>query len=239
MFAVVGGAPPQPGWVRSDAPPGGLTSQSFGSSVVHVYQAVGARPGAPLVVLFDGGRWLDLGITTLLDNLTADGLVEPAIVVLVDKIGTAARYRGLTLPRYFEPLLADLIPCVTDGWKVTTDPARTVVAGQSLGGLLATYLARTQPWRFGAVLAQSTSYWWPGQDEPGELCGEAELAAADGPRTRFVLSAGKLERDVLTGNRRMRDALSGEIVYREYQGGHDFACWKGELADGLIALLPG
>jgi enterochelin esterase-like enzyme len=28
-----------------------------------------------------------------------------------------------------------------------------------------------------------------------------------------------------------------EVVYREYSGGHDYACWRGGLADGLIELL--
>ena len=28
-----------------------------------------------------------------------------------------------------------------------------------------------------------------------------------------------------------------DLTYREYQGGHDYACWRGGLADGLIAML--
>ena len=234
-------APPQPGWRRrAGTQAGKVTRHALGSSSVHVYQAPGAEPGAPLVILFDGAQWLSLDVTTMLDNLVADGLLEPLVVVLIDSIAGARRYHGLTPPRLFQPLVEDLIPFVEDGWMVTRDPARTVVAGQSLGGLLSTHLGRTRPGRFGAVLGQSSSFWWPGTEEDGELSGETEIAAVStGPLTRFYLTAGVHERDLLTGNRRMRDALSAhELTYREYEGGHDYACWRGDLADGLVTLLP-
>ena len=43
----------------------------------------------------------------------------------------------------------------------------------------------------------------------------------------------------LASNRRLRDALrekGNEVVYAEYTGGHDYVCWRGSLADGLMAL---
>jgi enterochelin esterase-like enzyme len=57
---------------------------------------------------------------------------------------------------------------------------------------------------------------------------------------RFFLEAGATERNVLEGNRRMRDVLNRQgydLTYREFQGGHDYACWRGGLADGLAAML--
>jgi enterochelin esterase-like enzyme len=27
------------------------------------------------------------------------------------------------------------------------------------------------------------------------------------------------------------------VIYSEFDGGHDYFCWRGSLADGLIALL--
>lgn len=58
-------------------------------------------------------------------------------------------------------------------------------------------------------------------------------------KTRFFLNTGSCERELLDANLWMRDALSGyDLTYREYRGGHDYACWQGGLADGLVNLLP-
>jgi len=40
-------------------------------------------------------------------------------------------------------------------------------------------------------------------------------------------------------NRHMRDVLllkGYDVTYHEYAGGHDYACWRGSLADGLMTL---
>lgn len=42
---------------------------------------------------------------------------------------------------------------------------------------------------------------------------------------------------------RLRDTLTAagyeDAVYREFNGGHDYLCWRTELADGLVGLLSG
>jgi enterochelin esterase-like enzyme len=45
---------------------------------------------------------------------------------------------------------------------------------------------------------------------------------------------------VQIANRELYAALSKQgcaVSYREYQGRHDFACWRGGVGDGLAALL--
>jgi enterochelin esterase-like enzyme len=247
------GALPQP-WHRRrpDVAAGDATRHELEGSVVVVHAPhVDAHDGSPLpvAVLLDGGSWLALDVGATFDNLIADGAVAPLLAVLVVSIHGSARFgptrvRSLTRPDVLLPFLHDeLMPFVAAHWDVTTDPARTVLVGQSLGGLAATNAALAAPHRFGAVVGQSSSLWWPGGTD-GELVG-AELIQACARRpaapVRFFLEAGVTERDVLTENRRLRDVLDGrgyDLTYREYAGGHDYACWRGGLADGLVTLLP-
>ncbi len=117
-----------------------------------------------------------------------------------------------------------------------------VIAGQSLGALAALSAALEAPGRFGLALSQSGAFWWPGEDE-GELGGAAleELyAVRERVPVRLFVEAGSNERRLLDRNRDLRSTLverGYEVTYREYRGGHDYACWRGGLADGLVALL--
>jgi enterochelin esterase family protein len=239
---------------RPDVPRGAVTRHELGrgegSSVVHIYTppCPAGREPLPVAVLFDGGTLMTLDATATFDNLLADGVVGPMVAVIVESIRGAAprgptRIRSLTDPGLFLPfLLEELMPFVAAGWNVSEDPARTLLVGQSLGGLTAAHAALAAPDRFGAVLGQSSAYWWPGGAD-GELSGANVIDAyATNPRApiRFFLEAGATERELVEQNRRMRGVLGEQgydLSYREYQGGHDYACWRGGLADGLIALL--
>ena len=199
--------------------------------------------GLPLLVLLDGDHWQPrLDVAGLLDNLVADGRIPPLAAVLPDAVDAGTRWRELTCRPWFAAFLTDeLLPWAARMLPVTDDPYRTVIAGQSLGGLTAAYTALEAPHRFGNVLAQSGSFWWPEGPSPEWLTSRI----ADGPRlpVRFRLSFGLQEWVALPAARRLRDTLAAagytDAVYREFNGGHDYLCWRTELADGLAALLAG
>jgi enterochelin esterase family protein len=83
----------------------------------------------------------------------------------------------------FEPFVLDkVLPWLASTWNVSGDPDWTVLAGQSLGGLVTTHLAHSHPRRFGWVIGLSVAAWWGGDDEGG-LSGEQILdAIAGSPR---------------------------------------------------------
>ncbi|MFH8347776.1 enterochelin esterase [Streptomyces sp. NPDC018045] len=208
--------------------------------------AGGADPGAelPVLVLLDGEMWQPgLGVATALDNLVADGRIPPLVALLPESLGADTRWAEMACDPRFAGFLADeLLPWAGTDLPLTADPARTVVAGQSLGGLTAAYAAVTAPGRFGRVLAQSGSFWWP--NGPGAQWLTGRIAASPRLPVRFRLSAGEQEWVALPANRRLRDTLAAkgydDAVYREYNGGHDYLCWRTELTDGLCDLLgPG
>lgn len=195
----------------------------------------------PVLVLLDGEHWQPrLGLAHLLDNLVADGRLPPLAAVLPDAVDAATRWSELTCRPEFVSFLADeLLPFAAGLLPVTADPARTVVAGQSLGGLTAAYAAVRAPHRFGNVLAQSGSFWWPDGPSPEWLTGR--IAAEPRLPVRFRLSFGEQEWVALPAARRLRDTLAAagyhDAVHREFNGGHDYLCWRTELADGLVELL--
>ena len=59
---------------------------------------------------------------------------------------------------------------------------------------------------------------------------------------RFWLEVGLLDNaHMLESNRRMQAVIEGrgyDLVYREFCGGHDFALWRGTLAQALATMLP-
>ncbi|MEU0126695.1 enterochelin esterase [Streptomyces sp. NPDC006289] len=203
----------------------------------------GRSEDLPVLVLLDGEHWQPrLGLANLLDNLIADGRIPPLLALLPESVDADTRWSELTCRPEFVAFLADeLLPWAASRLPVTDDPARTVVAGQSLGGLSAAHAALSAPGRFGNVLAQSGSFWWPDGPQAEWLTDRI----AESPRlpVRFRLSFGEQEWVALPAARRLREALAAagydDASYREFNGGHDYLCWRTELADGLVELLPG
>ncbi len=193
----------------------------------------------PVLVLLDGDVWAGRVAPTM-DNLIAEGRIPPTVVLLPDAVDRPTRLREMACHEPFVRHLADdLLPWAEREWGVTGDPGLTVVAGQSFGGLTASYAAFTAPERFGNVLSQSGSYWWS-DDDPEWLTRRYERA----PRlpVRFHVEAGRLEWMLLAENRRFAEVLAAkgyEVTLTEYNGGHDPACWLGGLASGLSGLAAG
>jgi len=219
---------------------------------VWTYVAPGAEAGAPggaglpLVVLHDGQVWERLDVAATLDALVARGALPPFVAVLVSSLDQASRTRDLPgSTAYYDAVADGLLPQVAErlaarGVRVTSDPARTVVAGQSFGGLAALQAVRHRPDRFGLALGQSASLWWPGLDDPASRDVAAWLRSAPARDERVVLQVGAHEGDLTAANREVRDLLvaRGEHVdYAEVDGGHDWAWWSACLGDGLVTLL--
>jgi enterochelin esterase-like enzyme len=240
---------PQP-WVsrRPGVPRGSLARTLLdGGSLVHIYRSPGPAAGPmPLVVIFDGQRLLATDVSATFDNLAADGVAGPLIAVIVESIRGSAprgpsRIASLTIADGLESfIIGDLLPAVETGYPVATDPSRRALAGHSLGAVAALHLAARHPGAFGNVVAGSPALWWPG--EHGQLRG-ADVAAAyagSAPRGRLFLDVGTEEGGLLNDARAFRDTLvraGHDPAYREFRGGHDHACWRGSLADGIAGVL--
>jgi enterochelin esterase family protein len=150
-------------------------------------------------------------------------------------------------PPFAEFLARELVPWVRRGYRVSADPARTVIAGSSLGGLAAACAAVKHPEIFGNVLSISGSFYWkpPGETEPERLA--REIATGPKLKLRFYLEAGLMEGrprpespSLLEANRHLRNVLQAkgyEVGYQEFNGGHSILNWRGSFPNGLLALL--
>ncbi|WP_330998769.1 enterochelin esterase [Intestinirhabdus alba] len=243
-------APLQPGW---DCPQPPLSSAKLlqwrserlgNTRRVWLFTTGEAQAGErPLAILLDGQFWAQsMPIWPALTALTRQGRLPAAVYLLIDAIDN--RRRALELPCNADFWLAvqqELLPQVKAVAPFSDCPDRTVVAGQSFGGLSALYAALRWPMRFGCVLSQSGSYWWPhrsGQRD-GQLIEQLRAGELSASGLRIVLEAGIREPTILQANQALYHQLQHTqqvVFWRQVDGGHDALCWRGGLTQGLIDL---
>ena len=204
--------------------------------------------GLPMLLTFDGGEFVEsVPVPTILDNLLAAQRIAPMIGVFV---GSAENKRDEELaanPRYAEFVATELVPWVRSRVKVASSPNDNVVAGSSLGGLAAAFVALRHPELFGNVLSQSGAFMFSPSDDPTPERLTRDLATAPRRDVAFYLEAGIFEAgrsekgvDLLTSNRHLRDALRAKgyrVTYDEFAGGHSDLNWRSGFPKGLLALV--
>ncbi|WP_052025940.1 enterochelin esterase [Phyllobacterium sp. YR531] len=216
--------------------------------------------GYPLVLLLDGSNWAEqMPIQGVLEMETAEGNLPSAVYVFIDPIDLEQRAEDLTCnAEFWNAVHSELLPLIAEIAPITANPALSMVAGQSYGGLAATYAGLFLPNRFGLVLSQSGSFWWPNFEALRSAQNVAELR--EGARTgwlttqlksgdvpekipggmRVFMEVGTREEDMIDASDTMSVALNGaghEVFYRRFEGGHDGLCWRNGLIDGLRWLF--
>lgn len=187
----------------------------------------------PLVVLFDGEVWVETqDIATTLDNLLDDRAMRPCIAILVDSGGRDRRWADLDADgRGGDWVAQSLLPWAREHYPVSGHARDVIVAGQSLGGYTALSAAITHPEAIGAVLSQSASLWQRRLPAP-DLARIADL--------HVYLEVGSQEWLLREPNQRLASELARfgiDTHFVEYNGGHDYACWRGGIAEGIRTLV--
>ncbi|GAA2638994.1 alpha/beta hydrolase-fold protein [Paractinoplanes durhamensis] len=249
-------APPEP-WTgpRPGVPAGDLTEVVLpgtalgGQRPITVYRPAGtSADGLGVLVVFDGflARHV-MRIPTVLDNLIAAGRIPPTVALFVSSF-EKTRERDLEpTPPIHEFIRHELMPWARRNLGAGRDRRANVIAGVSRGGLAAAYVGAYAHEEFGAVIAQSGSFWWPepAAGEPGWLI--RQIPRHPPADVRFYLDVGIRETlpgpggapDQLTVVRQMHEALSGHgypVDYTEYVGGHDYVNWRRTFPEGLLAV---
>ncbi len=207
----------------------------------------------PLVIILDGQNWAEGSpLFAALDSETESNHFPAAAWLFIDVINMEWREKELPCnPTFWQAVEEELLPLTRGHTPFSEEADRTVVTGQSYGGLAATYAGLHRPHRFGRVLSQSGSFWWPNmqlirnfgelkQREMGWLT--AQLIQRDLPASRLTIfmEAGNREGDMAPLSEQMHEALVAaghHTFFRIFSGGHDSLCWRGGLIDGLRWLL--
>ena len=241
-------APVQPGWNHPDTPYKKPVCIEWHSARlknrrrVWIFTTGDESPERPLAVLLDGQFWAEsMPVWPALASLTLEGKLPPAVYVLIDVIDTAHRSRELPCnPDFWLAVQDELLPQVKSMAPFSDRADHTVVAGQSFGGLSSLYAGLNWPQRFGCILSQSGSYWWPhrGAQQDGLLIEQLKAGDKTARGLRIVLEAGRNEPLILRANQAILAELHTQqpVFWRQVDGGHDALCWRGGLTQGLMTL---
>lgn len=242
-----------------------FTSSILGNErPVWVYTPPGYTTSAepyPFVVIFDGEAFHSG--PRVLDALITAGEIPPVAAILVNQIGIRAKELTCN-PEFSLAVATELIPWVRESYHLSTDPSLAALNGRSFGGLCSAYTALKHPDVFGNVFMQSGSCWYhpslplrvPGAPEPRlRIVGTttaipsiiSEYMASPSLPIRIFQECGDVENGPVIaevwqtfGNRWFHDILTlkgYDTVYREFNGGHDDAWWRGTFADGIRWLF--
>lgn len=206
-----------------------------------------------LVVLPDGETWFDhLGVCAAIDAAINSGRIVPVAVLGIDNINEHERTAILGgRSELIADIAGHLLPAIRaeQPQRQWADRSRTVLAGQSLGGVSALMAARHAPETFGLTLSHSPSMWWTpeGASRP-DVFSETDtswvsehLLSAPPQAVRIRLCVGSLEGSTVSHVQQLHQRLLTAGVDSHcaiYTGGHDYAWWRGALIDGL-GLLQG
>ncbi|MCU4966355.1 alpha/beta hydrolase [Bacillus toyonensis] len=236
-------------------PSGKIETYSFHSTIlnntrkIHIYTPHDYSHTShlqELLIVFDGNSFINnLSIARTLNYLIHTKEIPSCIAVAIEPVD---RLEELTYNDKMNIFLTEeLLPWIHAKYRVhqDQDAKHTTIAGFSLGGLAAFYAALQNPHVFGNVLSMSGSVHWKKDGYENQIpWTENQISSIDfnTSQPHFYIAAGELEnKPLLTANRRLYKALKEkghQIIYEEFQGGHDGVWWREKLFDGLKALKP-
>ncbi|UFH51843.1 esterase family protein [Spirosoma sp. KNUC1025] len=227
----------------------------------------------PVLYLNDGQDLARLRMTDVLDSLYQKKAIQPFVLVAIhagDRIqeyGTAAQadymHRGSKAALYTDFVLKELLPFVKNHYRVSTDPAKSVFAGFSLGGLSAFDLVFHHPDRFSRAGVFSGSFWWRSKsteagyrDETDRIMHDLVRKGVYSPTLKFWFETGTNDEASDRNNNGVIDSIDdtldliSELVKKGYQrerdiryveiigGEHNQKTWSKIMPDFLTWAFP-
>lgn len=205
-------------------PPGFSTDQQY--PVLYLLHGIGG----------DEEEWLNNGNPqVILDNLYAEGKLEPMIVVMPNgramkddrAIGNPFEQEKVEAFANFEQdLLTDLIPYIEENYPVYTDREHRALAGLSMGGGQSLNIGLGNIESFAWIGGFSSA---PNTKEPVDLLPDPDKATVN---LKLLWISCGVDDNLIHISRRTHEYLKEHGVphiYYEEPGSHDFDVWKNDL----------
>ena len=215
------------------------------TSRVHVYTPPGyetMKGKLPVLYLQHGGgdndaSWATAGRANfILDNLLAEGKMNPMIVVMPfgNPGGGFFSGAGVEADPYYAYFFKDLVPYIESHYNAGTTRESRAYAGLSMGGLQALNMGIFYPEKFAYVLPLSTGFF----PEILKSMEEKYVSALKNPEINklklFWIAMGG-EKDIAYKNGENTKALFDKFGIRyqtnSYPAGHTFIAWRHNLAE--------
>ena len=197
----------------------------------------------PVLYLVHGGgdtdvSWPGVGAAGLiLDNLMAEGKMEPMVVVMPN--GTIEVPGGdmmAEVPLFAQDMITSIIPFIEDNYRVYTDQAHRAMAGLSMGGMETLETTLNNPEMFSYVWVLSSSF-APGNKEVyeyerGRLKKEADRYNKNFKQLVFT-QGGPSDIAYNNGKETLKlfDEAGIKYEYMDVTGGHSWSAWRQNLYD--------
>jgi enterochelin esterase family protein len=178
----------------------------------------------------------------ILDNLIADGELEPLVVVMphgfTNRIPTDERPRAAgayktEMEEFAVDFASDLVPLVESRYRVVADRAHRAIAGNSMGGGQSLAIGLTHPELFSSVASFSAAMQIANSPAWGGIDMDAALANADAINGLDMLWVGCGTEDRLFNvNKLFSEQLTKagvEHTFRSTPGAHTPAVWSSYL----------
>ncbi|AOZ91095.1 alpha/beta hydrolase [Paenibacillus crassostreae] len=197
----------------------------------------------PVIYCQDGEEFFNFGrIATIANRIILDEGAEPFIIVgvEVDTSVRTAEYApfGSRFQSYVKCFAEEIIPYVSQKYPVRTNPAETVIAGDSLGGSVSLHIALLYPHLFTRVMSLSGAYYEASQEI---IAMEQDLSWLD---IYMIVGLQENEFQTDTGTydfvqlnkdtKNLLQARGAQVHYQEKDGKHLWGFWQKELPEALL-----
>lgn len=232
-----------------DVPHGAISQRTYYSSTLncwrrlHVWTPAGyetSKQKLPVLYLVHGGgdtdvSWPGVGCAgNILDNLLAEGKMQPMVVVMPNGTIESDDMMG-EVPLFAQDMTQSIIPFIEKNYRVLTDARHRAMAGLSMGGMetMETCFQNIDMFSYVWVLSSSLA---PGRDpklEAERLGLTPENVARMNKQFRQLVFTQGGPEDIAYRNcentRQTLDALGLKYEYTEAPGGHTWYTWRRDL----------